>query len=47
MGKGTYWRRGTNFKKYNDADYWKELEKRKANKQVEVKTESKKTINKE
>jgi len=23
MGKGTGWRKGTNYKAYNESDYWK------------------------
>jgi hypothetical protein len=30
MGKGSKWRKGTNFKKYQESDYWKALEERKA-----------------
>lgn len=29
MGKGSKWRKGTNFKKYQDAEYWKILEEKK------------------
>lgn len=28
-GKGDGWRKGTDWQKYREADYWKELEKRK------------------
>ena len=29
MGKGSKWRKGTNFKAYQESDYWKSLEERK------------------
>jgi len=29
MGKGSKWRKGTNFKAYQESDYWKNLEERK------------------
>jgi hypothetical protein len=29
MGKGSGWRKGTNFKKYQESDYWKILEEKK------------------
>lgn len=29
MGKGSLWRKGTDFKKYYESDYWKERDKRK------------------
>jgi hypothetical protein len=29
MGKGSKWRKGINFKKYQESDYWKNLEERK------------------
>lgn len=40
MGKGSTWRKGTNFKKYQDSDYWKNLEEKK------LKAKTKKTENK-
>lgn len=35
MGKGSAWRKGTNFKAYQESEYWKELEKRKEAKKKE------------
>lgn len=28
MGKGSLWRKGTDFRKYYESDYWKERDKR-------------------
>lgn len=49
MGKGTGWRKGTNYKAYNDADYWTLLAERKAKEKADLaeKEEKKHTEEKE
>jgi len=35
MGKGCGWRKGTNYKAYNDSDYWKGRDERVAKAKAE------------
>lgn len=36
-GKGSSWRKGTNFKKYRDSEYWKRVEDKKGQIKLEIK----------
>lgn len=44
MGKGCAWRKGTNFKAYQEAEYWVELEKRKEKSNYEKEFKDEKVI---